>query len=737
MSYFSKILDGNIPLSVVESIQGLQENIRLNQTAHVYKIEHMSNEIGNYPIDYESLLNSPYGKHIQTSLELNHEKVLLGTKQLLTNVLKDVYARNKVGLSKAVENKQVTKNLVNQVSYDLANSVIISFSELKVNEYMKELLLNIIHLTGITNKTALEMDDIEKKTSLLLELHNHYNSGVKVNIMEILNNQLTINNMMNCGSEMSFECVFDNSFINNLSIKFFNSLESILSNTMKSAKHDKVSYFYLFSVELSNALVNNIPISQGKLVENFGFMRSSNRNTGLMASSNRNTGLMASSNRNTGLMASSNRNNGLIDNVTTTTNIENRNESIFKNISNIISSTNSGNNIKPKYIEGFGITAGNKDSTLDSTKIKDLKEIEKNIDQSKVLKGMTKMISSAVNNAVSKNQADLLRSIAASNKINLKNAKGTSFTFTKIKQSTTIDSNVQATFVQKIQNKIINDISNSLKEQIDIAQKESMKEMNKTAIDEKQSTSVGDVLAGVANVIGQTVGTVANAAASMVSINAGNTTEKKTEKEITQELKDKFNLNQSFQYQKDDDVENKLENLLKSENLSKCANDTKSANDIDLGEIDVTGPITISEITQEQVVKDIMSCVFNQEVINDIASKMLNSQDKLIKQLIENVSDKLSDVEKKIIQGDIYAAGTAGSAILASAGSAAKDIGQGVATGAKGIGEGIGEAFSGLIKPLIVAGVVLVVLIIGFMILKSMMNSSNSDRGRNDDDDEE
>ena len=364
------------------------------------------------------------------------------------------------------------------------------------------------------------------------------------------------------------------------------------------------------------------------------------------------------------------------------------------------------------------------------------------------------MLSNAINNAASKNQADLLKAIAASNKINIGKVRGSEFVFDNISQSAKVDTTTEASFVQKIANKVINDISVSLKQQVDMVQKESIKDMNKTSIDEKIGSSVGDVLTGIAGVWGQTVGKLADAAADVLSVNIGNKTEKRTEKDITQQLKDKFNLNQSFQFRDDNDIVNKLENLLKSENLAKCAEDTKAGNEVNFGEIDVTGPVRISNVKQEAVVTSVMKCIFNQDVMNDISNKMINSQEKLIKQLIENVNDKLTDTQKKQIQGDMYAAGTAASAMISSAGTAAKDlgsgiseasqglgkgisdasqgVGKGVGSAAEGVGKGIGSVLGGLTAPLIVGAIILVLLIIGYIIFKKMKSSSDDD----DDEDE-
>jgi hypothetical protein len=72
----------------------------------------------------------------------------------------------------------------------------------------------------------------------------------------------------------------------------------------------------------------------------------------------------------------------------------------------------------------------------------------------------------------------------------------------------------------------------------------------------------------------------------------------------------------------------------------------------------------------------------------------------MIQQMIENVDSKLSDEQIAKVQGDIYAAGVAGAAVLQAAGeatsTAAKGLGEGVSTAAKGAGEGISSAAKGV-----------------------------------------
>lgn len=587
MNYFNQILDGSVPLCVVESIGGLQNDIRSDHLINHLQLN-KSNGSLNIPHGVTLLMASPYGKYVKMGVELNRSKVIDGIRTMLNNA-----------------------NAANNI-----NTFINSFISLlsKVSPHTQQLLLNIVHLTGITNKPVNELANIEKKLILTLELSKNIKPNKTIDIAKLYSKQ-------------------DPDFVNKLTKQFIGVFEQILNNIMNNIKVDKMCSFYAFSVEVANGFANYTQI-----------------------------------------------------------------------------------------IEGFGVSVDNSKVTIDSTKITNIQDIEKKIDQSKVIKGMTSMLSNAITKATTTNQGDLIRALSVSNKLKIANAKSTTggFTLSGLTQIITVSSEAGATFVQSVQNKIVNDISSSIKEQISLVEKTNSSNITKLAVDESIGTSLGDVLTGLAGIVGQTVGKVADAAVDLLGVNVGNKMENRTEKEITQELKSKLSLNQSFQYQKNDDVKNIIENIFSSDNLAKCANNSNFNNDVELGSIDVAGPINISNIKQEAIVTDVVKCMFNQTTLNDIATKIMSSFDNLIQQLMENVDITLDSTQKKQITGDIYAAGVAGSAVVSAAGEA-------VNTAAQGIGEGIANVFGGIALPFLALGALILLLIIGYAIYKVASKDSNSD----------
>ena len=372
------------------------------------------------------------------------------------------------------------------------------------------------------------------------------------------------------------------------------------------------------------------------------------------------------------------------------------------------------NTIKPRIIE-HAFDIGNTTINMDSKRMKDLAEKSKEINQSKVIDGVAKLLSSSITSAVSKNQADLLRTIAVSNEISMEKVKGSSFVFKGVKQTSTITQETNMDVAQAITNKVTNDISKNLKENIDMAAKTTTTDMKKFEDTSKTGTNYGGV-----------IDSVADAATKLLSMSVGNTTVNKTEEEITKELKEQFKLNQDFKYNKNSEANELIQSTLNSDNLAKCAADTKANNKINFKDLNISGAIEISDIEQSNVVNDVMNCAFDQAVINDIASKIVSEYDSTIKQLLENVDSTLDEQTKATIEGDIYAIGTAGAAILESAGTAGSKIldSGGVAAaktlGAAGgvikeSGEAVKNAGIGLMMgPLsLLIGIITVLVIIG------------------------
>ena len=352
--------------------------------------------------------------------------------------------------------------------------------------------------------------------------------------------------------------------------------------------------------------------------------------------------------------------------------------------------------------EDFAVNIGNTKNIKNKKTMQDISEVEKKIDQSKVIEGAASFVSKAANKAASSNKADLMKALSASNRLELSNMKssGGGFKLTNIKQNVTVKDKTDGDFVQKIANKITTDISNNIKDEVKSTTKQLTEDIAKKKVDEKTSTSAGDVIGGLGNTLGGAVKDVVTAGADVLSVGIGNSTNEEKIEENMKSVKEKYSLDQSFKVKKNQSVSNDIANALSSENLAKCASEAAAANNLNVNKVDVKGDIEISNIEQVALIDSVMKCAFNQEVSNEIATKIINSYDSLIQEMIENVDKKLTDEQIAKVQGDIYAAGVAGAAVLQAGGeaigTAAKGLGEGIGTAGKGLGEGISTAGKGL-----------------------------------------
>jgi hypothetical protein len=712
MSYFEQILDGNIPLSVIESVEGFQNEARM-----ATRFPHVQIKRGNkhpYP-GVLAMLASDYANHVTTSMALKRADLVRGVRALLTSATNDALSRNKIDIVKLGDmdasklsevDKAMIKKVTSQVSADLSKSLLKGVEGLNFPSDNKEILINIMHLTGLTNKSTKDIVDITKKLGLLLELHPSFTPDIMINIIDSLKNKLNPAAIKKCKDKLVLECLFDDQFINSMAENTIDVLDNILGNMMRTTKHGKVCKFYALSIDISRTLAFPASPSSPK-VERFDdlYFEESFANDSCADGS---------------CADGSCADGSCVDG----------SEERFANESCVDGSCVDGSQVEhfissgfgfiDKYShlygaqalerEDFGVDIGNTKNIKNKKSMQDIAEIEKKIDQSKVIEGAASFVTKAVNSAASSNKADLMKSLSASNRLNISSAKSSSggFTLTGIKQVVDIKSKTDATFVQKIANKITTDISNSMKDQISTSTKQLADSVQKAKENNKTATNVGDAVVGVVDSLGKTAGgavkDIVGGIKDLYSASIGNSTNDEKSEEMMKVLKEKYSLDQSFKQKNKKDVSSDFKSALSSENLAKCANEASAKNDLDIGKVDVKGDILISNIQQDALINDVMNCAFNQEVTNEIATKLVNSYDSMIQEMIENVDKKLSDTQIAKVQGDIYAAGVAGAGMLQAAGEAAGKTLESAGKGLESAGKGAAIAAEGAGKGLELAG---------------------------------
>ena len=340
-------------------------------------------------------------------------------------------------------------------------------------------------------------------------------------------------------------------------------------------------------------------------------------------------------------------------------------------------------------IEHFGISIGNKTVNIDKKTVKDLKDLKKSINNSMVVKGMTKMLSAVMNDVANENSASLQGMLKADNAIELGNVKteGT-FSLTNIKQISKVDSEANIKASQKIKNKITAAVSKKLTSKINSVVNSYNEKKVKNTSTSNDSTNVGDTISSLGK-------DVTGAAAKILSVGIGNSTKKVTDNTKINQLKKDFKLDNSFTMAKNKDIADKLNNTLSSKNLAKCVKKMGVGQKLKVGNINAKLGVKIADINQVTDVKSVLNCAFNQSVLTEIATKIVADLDNNISRMQKSADKYSKDNSTQSTSGDIAAVGNAGKAMLQGVGQAAVGVGKGLSTAAEGLGKGVSTAAEG------------------------------------------
>ena len=386
-----------------------------------------------------------------------------------------------------------------------------------------------------------------------------------------------------------------------------------------------------------------------------------------------------------------------------------------------------------RTVENFGIGIANKSKTTENTLVKNSKELEKNINQSTVVDGVAKMLGAVLNEVANENNAELSQMIALANEISITNVDaGGDFVMAGVNQESTSDTDTNIKAAQKIKTKISSDISKKVASNVT--------KIFDTVKDKQISNEEeGNSSTGIGSTLEALGGKVMDTAAKICSIQIGNSTEKTTNNTKIDELKQTLNLDDSFTMKKDTSISDTIGNKLSSKNMAKCAKSTSQANKCKLDKIKVGGSVKLGNLTQRASVKAVLSCAFDQTVLNDLATKIVSDLDETIVNM-RKAADKYAEKNKTVsTSGDVYAAGVAGKAILQGVGEAAigvgagvsdaaEGVGKGVSTATEGVGTGIASAMSGLVMPLIAGAIAMVIFgVVYTMVKKGGMPSMGGD----------
>ena len=285
--------------------------------------------------------------------------------------------------------------------------------------------------------------------------------------------------------------------------------------------------------------------------------------------------------------------------------------------------------LKNKLTEHF-IKVDDKTSNTDISVTKDLTDISKKIDRNTVINGTSKLLSSTINEVANKNISEMSQFITLSNSFEIGKVKTDGdFNLTNFKQKVNIDNSANINAAQKIKNKIITDIARTMKTNIKNIVKSVTEDKDLFSKSSNSGTNIGDM---IGNKIGAIVGAL--------GMSFGGSTTGYTSKEDIKSVKDELELDESFTAVNNREVGDKIKNKLSSENIASCVSKTKSGNAFKIDNMDVGGNVNIDEFEQVAAIKNVLNCIFNNEVLNDLASTMVDDFEENISRMSESAAKR-------------------------------------------------------------------------------------------------
>lgn len=371
-----------------------------------------------------------------------------------------------------------------------------------------------------------------------------------------------------------------------------------------------------------------------------------------------------------------------------------------------------------RVIEHMAVSIGNKNSQKDTTIVKEATNIQEQLSKSAVIKGMTELLSSVVNEVSNENKAELNKLITLNTTLNFENisAEG-DINFIGIDVTTKLDTNEVNDVTQKIQTKVQNDISKKLKEKIANVVDSMKKVQDSDLATANQATNLGETMSNIAGTVGDTVSNV-------LSASIGNSTRSEKTNITDTTLNKQLKLNEDFTLEKNDKISSEIKNALSSKNVAAAANKTNNNTNFNVKNASTKGSFNVKDLKVLTSIKQVLNQTFNQTVLQDISTQILNDYDRNVNNMIKNAEEQSKKTQTTSTSGDIYAAGVAGKQVLEGVATAAVGVGEGLSTAAEGVGTGVataavgvGEGISTAAKGMAVVWVAIaIVLIVGGLI---------------------
>ena len=284
-----------------------------------------------------------------------------------------------------------------------------------------------------------------------------------------------------------------------------------------------------------------------------------------------------------------------------------------------------------------GLSVGSSRETVNNLNIKKTYENNQKINRSMQVEGLTKLFNNVANDVVQKNMASASAAAGAANTINLQGVRCDNIKVRGIDQSNEAVLKLVTEQKQKatsdISTDIVTDISKKITQppQTDVA---AIETANQKEMNDFMNSSVG-----------YDPSSAPQAGGSLCDIGSSSKTTNNTS--IDANIKKSLDLDESFKVKDDDDIKNEIKNQISQSNVAQCAANAAAANEINFNDI-MCSNLEISDIKQSNAVNVLVTCMFDQEAVNKITTKI---QTKITKQIGQIYDAVASGVEKKFCVG--------------------------------------------------------------------------------------
>ena len=310
--------------------------------------------------------------------------------------------------------------------------------------------------------------------------------------------------------------------------------------------------------------------------------------------------------------------------------------------------------------ENFLVKAGDSTSITDKTKVTKNFENNQKINRSMMVESVSKLVNNVSQDVMQNNTATAAASAGASNTLMLSGINCDEVEVSGVKQGASANVDILVKSQQANTSKISSEISTSIDKTI-----EKVGATDLAGLQAENTKQLNDFMKAMP-------GFDPNKAQNMASscptgggslISAGNKCDVNSLYELDASVKQALDLDESFKINDKDDISNEIKTKIEKANFTSCQANALPANAIILQNIQCgilsavnqaarqakaaeTGkPVKKNnfnqiENNQDAISKLFMTCVFNQENVTEIATKIINSISKKYNQIYEAVQKK-------------------------------------------------------------------------------------------------